>query len=110
MKHNISSKNKQGINGFKVYRDKGMFQSDSMSPPIFRTALIPLGRELSRSNCGYQLYETERKISNFLQHGWPEANIDISEKELRNEIRVTKTISNVIKMEFILEKCASDSV
>jgi hypothetical protein len=44
--------------------NRGIFQSDSLSPLLFCIALIPLTYELSR--CGYQVHASERKISHLL--------------------------------------------
>jgi hypothetical protein len=43
-----------------------MFQGDSLSPLLFYIALTPITHELNRSNCGYQIHGTERKISHLL--------------------------------------------
>ena len=45
---------------------RGIFQGDSLSPLLFCIALIPLTNELNRADCGYQVQETERKISHLL--------------------------------------------
>jgi hypothetical protein len=62
--------------------------------------LIPLTHELNRSECGHQVHGTEWKISNDLQL------IGRNEDELKNEIKIVKTISRDIRMEFGLVKCA----
>jgi hypothetical protein len=43
--------------------NRGIFQGNSLSPILFCIALIPITNELNRSNCGYQIHGTERKIS-----------------------------------------------
>jgi len=45
---------------------RGIFQGDSLSPLLFCIALIPLTKELNRTDCGYQVHGTERKISHLL--------------------------------------------
>jgi len=83
----------------KINRE--IFQDDSLSLLIFSIVLIPLILELNRSKCGYQIYGAERKI-----------NMDDlkllegSKERLRNEIRIITTISNNIKLESGLGKCA----
>jgi hypothetical protein len=51
------------------------------------------------------VYGTVRKISHLLYTD-DLRMIGKSEEELRNEIRIVKTSSNDIEMEFALEKCA----
>jgi len=45
---------------------RGIFQGESLSPLLFRIALISLTHKLSRPDCGYQVHRTERKISHLL--------------------------------------------
>jgi hypothetical protein len=82
---------------------RGIFQGDSVSPLLFCIALIPLTHELNRSR--YQVHGSERKISNLLYMDDLKLIREKAE-ELRDEIRIAKTFSNDIKMEFKLEKCA----
>jgi len=77
----------------------GIFQGDSLCPLILCIALITLTRELNRSNCGYQVYGSERKISNLLYIDHLKL-IRKREEELRNKIRIVKTICNGIKRRF----------
>jgi hypothetical protein len=84
---------------------KEYFQVDSLKPLLFCIALVPLSHILLRSKCGYKLYGTGREIRHLLYMD----NMKLtgkSEEELRNEIRIVKTISNDIKMECGLEKRA----
>lgn len=85
--------------------NRGIFQGDSLSPLLFCIALIPLTHELNRSGCGYQVHGSERKISHLLYMDDLKL-LGKSEEELRDEIKIVKTFSNDIKMEFGLEKCA----
>jgi hypothetical protein len=77
----------------------GIFQGDSLSPILFCIALIPITNELNRSNYGYQIHGTERKISHLLYMDDLKL-IGRSEEELTNEIQIVKTLSNYIKMKF----------
>jgi hypothetical protein len=79
--------------------NRGIFHGDSLSTLLFCMALVPLTHELNRSKCGYQVYRTERKISNLL-YMYDLKLIGRSEEELRNEIRILKTISNNRKGKF----------
>jgi hypothetical protein len=45
---------------------KEIFQGDSLSPLPFCIALIPLTNELNRTDCGYQVRGTVKKISHLL--------------------------------------------
>jgi hypothetical protein len=89
--------------------NRGIFQSDSLSPLLSCIALIPLTHEINRAECGYKVYGTERKISHLLYMDDLKLIVR-SEEELGIEINVVKTISNDIKMEFGLEKCARTSL
>jgi hypothetical protein len=71
--------------------------------------LIPLTHEFNRSECGYQVYGTERKINHLLYMDEVKL-IGRSEEELRNEIKIVKTFNNDIKMKFGSEKCATISL
>jgi hypothetical protein len=63
--------------------NRGIFQGVSMSPILFCIALIPITNELNRSNCGYKIHGTERKISH-LQYMDDLKLIGRSEEELSN--------------------------
>jgi hypothetical protein len=85
--------------------NRGIFQGDSMLPPLFCIALIPITHELNRPNCGYQIHGTEMKISHLLYVDDLKL-IGRSEEELTNVIQILKTLSSDIKMKFGWEKCA----
>jgi len=80
-----------------------VFWCDS-SPLLLCTVLIPLTHELNRFKCGYQVYGTERKVGHLLYTDDLKL-IGRSEEGFRNKIRIVKTISNNIKIEFGLQKC-----
>jgi hypothetical protein len=89
--------------------NRGIFQGDSLLPLLFCIALITLTHEINRAECGYKVCGTERKISHLL-HMDDLKLIARSGEELGIEINIVKTISNDIKMEFGLEKCARVSL
>jgi hypothetical protein len=76
-----------------------MFQGDSLSPLLFSTALIPLTNELKRTDCGYQVHGTERKIC-YLLYMDDLKLLGRNENDLKNEIKIVQTISKDINMNF----------
>jgi len=84
---------------------RGIFQGDSLSPLLFCIALIPLTNELNRVDCGYQVHETETKISHLLYMDDLKV-LGRNKNDLKNEIKIVQTISKDINMNFGLEKCA----
>jgi hypothetical protein len=87
--------------------NRGIFQGDSLSPLLSRIALTPLILELHRSGYRYRVHGSERKISHLLY--MDELKLIEKNEELRGEIRIVKTFSNDMKMEFGPEKCAKIS-
>jgi hypothetical protein len=83
----------------------GIFQGDSVSPLFFCIALIPLTNELNRADCGYQVHETEKKISHLLYVDDLKL-LSRNENDLKNEIKIVQTINKDTNMNFGLEKCA----
>jgi hypothetical protein len=92
-----------------IKTNRRIFHGDSLSPLLFCIALILLNHEINRAECGYQVYGTERKISHLLYMDDLKLTAR-SEEELGIEINIVKTISNGMKMEFGLEKCARISL
>ena len=84
---------------------RGIFQGGSPSPLLFCIALIPLTNELNRSDCGYQVHGTERKVNHQLYIDDLKL-LGKNENELKNEMKIVQTISKDINMNFGLEKCA----
>ena len=84
---------------------RGIFQGDSLLPLLFCIALIPLTNELNRADCGYQVHETERKISHLLYMDDLKL-LGRNKNDLKNEIKIVQTISKDINTNFGLEKCA----
>jgi hypothetical protein len=83
----------------------GIFQGDSLSPPLFCICLIPLTEQLNRLNTGNEEHATKTKISHLLQVDYLKL-IAKSEEELQKQIQTVKAFSDDINMEFGLEKCA----
>jgi len=71
---------------------RGIFQGDSLSPLLFCIALIPLTNELNRTDCGYRVHGTERKISHLLYMDDLKL-LGRNENDLKNEIKNVQTIS-----------------
>ena len=84
---------------------RAIFGGDSLSPLIICIALIPLTNELNRTECGYQIHGTERKISYLL------CMDDLklqgrNENNMNNEMKIVQTIRKHLNINFGLEKCA----
>jgi len=94
-------KNKAGSNAVTTHSDT----KRNISPLLFGIALIPLTNELNRTDCGYQVHGTERKISHLLYTDDLKL-LGGNENDLKNEIKIVQTISKDINMNFGLEKCA----
>ena len=77
----------------------GIFQGDSLSPLLFCICLIPLTEQLNGLNTGYEEHTTKTKISHLLYMGDLKL-IAKSEEELQKQIRIVKTFSNDIHIEF----------
>jgi hypothetical protein len=86
MEHTTSAKikNNGSMQSIILKINRGIFQSDLLSPLLVCIELIPLSHVLSRPKCG-----TERKISHLL-HMDDLKLIERSEAELRKEIRIVK--------------------
>jgi len=106
MKHKAFCKTKQEVKQSQpIQIRRGIFQGDSLLPLLFCVALIPLTNELNRSDCGYRVHGTERKISHLLYMD----NLKLlgrNKNDLQNKIQIVQTISKDINMNFGLEKCA----
>ena len=61
--------------------------------------------EPNRADCGYQVQDTERKISHLLYMDDLKL-LGRNENDSKNEMKVVQTISKDINMNFGLEKCA----
>ena len=81
----------------------GIFQGDSLSSLLFCLALAPLSSLLNESSYGYEIYG--QKITHLLY-------IDDLKTYARDDehqtglLKIVKTLSNDIQMEFGLDKCA----
>jgi hypothetical protein len=75
---------------------------DRLSPFLFCTAVIALTHELNRADCGYQLNETEKKISHLLYMNDLKLLVR-DEDELENEIKIAKATGKYIILNFVLK-------
>ena len=86
---------------------RGIVQGDSLSPLVITMSLNPLSKELQKTRYRYQLDE-QTKINHLV-------SVDdlklygTSDKQLTGLINTVKNVSDGIKMEFGLEKCATAS-
>jgi hypothetical protein len=64
-----------------------ILQGDSLSPLLFRIALIPLTNELNRADCVYQVHGTERNISHLLFMDDLKV-LGRNENDLENEMKI----------------------
>ena len=79
----------------------GIFQGDSLSPLLFTMSLNPLSQELQKTGYGYQLDE-QTNVDDLKLYG-------TSDNQLTGLINTVKNVSDDIKMEFGLDKCAKAS-
>jgi hypothetical protein len=70
---------------------KGMFQGDSLSPLLFCMALIPLTNELNRTESGYRIHGTDRKISHLLYMDDLKL-LGRDENDLQNELKIVQLV------------------
>ena len=82
-------------------------QGDSLSPLLFTISLNPLSQELQHTGYGYQLDE-QTKV-NHLFYVDDLKLYGTSDKQLNGLFNTVKTVSDGIKMEFGLNKCAKAS-
>ena len=73
---------------------RGIFQGDSLSPLLFCIALIPLTNELNRTDCGYQVHGTERKISHLFYMDDLKL-LGRNENDLKDEMKIVQTIAKI---------------
>ena len=86
---------------------RGIFQGDSLSPLLFTMSLDPLSQELQNTGYRYQLDE-QTKI-NHLFYVDDLKLYGASDNQLTGLINTVKNVSDDIKMEFGLDKCAKVS-
>ena len=107
-KTNMTLVHKEGVLETEPIRIKrGIFQADSLSPLLFTMSLNPLSQELQKMGYGYQLDE-QTKI-NYLFYVDDLKLYGTSDNQLTGIINTVKNISDDIKMEFGLDKCAKTS-
>ena len=86
---------------------RGIFLGDSLSPLLFTMTLNPLNKELQKKGYGYQPDE-QTKINHLFYVDHLKL-YGTSDKQLTGLIDTVKNISDDIKMEFGLDKCAKAS-
>jgi len=70
MEHKAYFKNKTGSNAVTTHSKTKRNIPGGLSFAItISIALIPLTNEFNRADCGYQVHETERKISHLYVYG-----------------------------------------
>jgi len=82
----------------------GIFQGDSLLPPLFCICLLPLTEQLNTLKTGYEEHTTKTKISHLLYIDDLKL-IAKSEEGLQKEIHRVKIFSDDIHMEFGIDKC-----
>ena len=108
LKTNMTLVHKEGVLETGPIRIKrGIFQGDSLSPLLLTMSLNPLSQELKKTRYGYQLDEQTKishrfYIDDLKQYG-------TSDNQLTGLINTVKNVSDDIKMEFGLDKCAKAS-
>ena len=107
-KTNMTLVHKEGVLETGPIRIKrGIFQGDSISPLLFTMSLNPLSQEHQKTRYGYQLDE-QTKINNLFCVDNPK-RYGTSDNQLIGLINTVKKVSDDIKMEFGLDKCAKAS-
>ena len=89
----------------KVNIRRGIFQGDSLSPLLFIVAMIPMTRVLQKMEVGYQLKKGGSRINHLMFMD----DIKLygkSAKEIDTLVQTVRIVSEDIKMEFGIEKCA----
>ena len=84
-----------------------IFQGDSLSPLLFTMSLNPLSQELQKTGYGYQLDEQTK-----IKHLFYVDDLKLygtSDNQLTGLINTVKNVSDDIKMELGLDKCANTS-
>jgi hypothetical protein len=79
---------------------RGIFQGDSFLPLFFCIAQIPLTNELNRTDYGYQVHGTERKIRHLLYMDDLKL-LCRNENDLKNAIKIVQTINKDINMNLV---------
>ena len=107
-KTNMTLVNKEGVLETGPIRIKrGIFQGDTLSPLLFTMSPNPLSQELQKIGYEYQL-DKETKI-NHLFYVDDLKLYGTSDNQLTGLINTVKNVSEDIKMEFGLDKCAKAS-
>ena len=84
---------------------RGIFQGDALSPLLFIIAMIPMTKVLQRMQAGYQLKKGGSKINHLMFMD----DIKLFGRginEIDTLVQTVRIVSNDIRMEFGIEKCA----
>ena len=87
---------------------RGIFQGDSLNPLLFTMSLNPLSRELQKTGYRHQL-DKQTKI-NHLFYVDDLKLCGTNDNQLNGLISTVKKVSDDIRMEFGLDKCAKATV
>ena len=107
-KTNTTLVNKEGVlETGPIGIKRGIFQGDSLSPLLFTMSLNLLSQELQKTGYGYQLDEQTK--NNHLFYVDDLKRYGTSDNQITGLINTVKNVSDDIKMEFGLDKCAKAS-
>ena len=95
--------NKGTISSREIKINSGIFQGDSLSPPLFCIALAPLSSLLNESNYGYKISNANITHLFYMDDLKTYAKSDEDQKGL---LKIVKGFSDDIRMDLGLDKCA----
>ena len=84
---------------------RGIFQRDSLSPPLFIVIILPLTLVLQKMRAGYKLAKDMKPIDHLLFMDDLKL-YRVSKDQLDSLVQVVRIFSQDIKMSFGLDKCA----
>ena len=82
---------------------RGIFQSDALSPLLFIIATMPLNHILRKCTAGYKLSKSQEKIDHLMYRDDIKL-FEKNEKELETRLHAVRIYSQDIGMEFGIEK------
>ena len=84
---------------------RGIFQGDTLSPLLFLIAMMPLNHIPRKCRLEYKLSRSQEKIDHLMYMDDIKLFVK-NEKELKTQIHAVRIYSQVMGMEFGIEKCA----